>query len=129
MPNLFKRTVCECSVPGWCNRHNRFMSTRLHVLCQKGQPPPPLKPSSNGDQPYSESTYKFLLPEALPCVYRGPVTRQENCRLEQCIGGALFDVFRCDIHTECSIDSRAVPKLTVCKKCKDRVQPVSHQNG
>lgn len=67
-----------------------------------------------------------ISPEELPCVHRGEVARQERCRMEQCVGGPLFDVFRCSVHGECSIQNRAVPGLKVCKRCHDRAAvPIS----
>jgi hypothetical protein len=62
-------------------------------------------------------------PEALPCIHRGEVTRQEKCRRESCKGGVLFDVLSCAQFGECSIDPRAVRGLHVCKSCKDRTPP------
>lgn len=87
------------------------MGARLHQLCQRGAKIP--------DAAQTEPV-KTITPEYLPCVHRGSVTRQERCRLEQCVGGPLFDVFACALHGECSIQNRAVPGLSVCKKCKDR---------
>lgn len=102
--------TCDCEQAGWCERRQQFMSARLHTLCQQGRKIPATQPEP----------LKVVAPEDVPCVHRGVVTRQDRCRMQQCVGGPLFDVFACGIKGECSIQNRAVPGLAVCKTCKDR---------
>ena len=94
--------------------------------CTKGvvkrpQAPTPLPAAT---QPASPAKFRETAPEALPCVHRGDVVRQEQCRRESCIGnGVWFPVLACAQFGECSIDHRAVKGLHVCKSCKARTPP------
>lgn len=59
-----------------------------------------------------------VLPEAFPCVHRGPLLREDKCDL--CgVRGMPLDVYQCAVHGECSI-ARRHSKIKSCTGCEQR---------
>lgn len=107
---------CLCDKPGWCTHHNRRMDENLHRLCQRD----PRYRAMLGDTTSLALPFKEIKPEELPCVHRTGKLRDGNCKLVDCNGGVLFPIFGCAKHGECSIQTRGVSGLKVCRKCPDR---------
>lgn len=101
-------------------------ASQVKAGCRKSatkrpQAPTPLPAAT---QPATPAKFRETSPEALPCVHRGGVVRQEQCRRESCLGnGVWFPVLSCAQFGECSIDHRAVKGLHVCKSCRERTPP------
>lgn len=116
-------TGCMCDKPGWCTHHNRRMDETLHGLCQRD----PRYRAILGDTTSLALPFKEITPEELPCALRTGKLRDGNCKLMDCKGGVLFPIFGCEKHGECSLQTRGVAGLKVCRKCPDRtdVKPVS----
>ena len=101
-------------------------ASQVKAGCRKSVTKPTKAPTPlpAATQPAAPAKFRETSPEALPCVHRGGVVRQEQCRRESCLGnGVWFPVLSCAQFGECSIDHRAVKGLHVCKSCKARTPP------
>lgn len=69
----------------------------------------------------------FKTPAQVPCILRGKVKRQAECRPCQANGQLMVDVFTCPKHRECTINNTGLqPKIKGCVTCQERV-PESYQ--
>lgn len=111
--NHTQLTDCECEEAGWCERHQCEKADFWHRLCRRDlslyllweQGRGPLQVTGT-KQPGSRS----------PCIHRGDHVRSEACAT--CPGGVRIKVFRCPVHTECSM-TRHLPSVAVCEICND----------
>lgn len=66
-------------------------------------------------------------PEQVPCVLRGKILRQVECKPCQANGQLMVDVFRCPKHTQCTINNTGLqPKIKGCTTCQERL-PEAYQ--
>lgn len=92
------------------------MDEGLHTLCRRN----PKYRALFGNSPQVPDAFRQLTEADLPCVHRGAKVRDANCQLVDCVGGALFSVFACSVHGECSLQTRGVKGLKACRKCRER---------
>jgi hypothetical protein len=103
-------TDCECTEPGWCERHQRFKSPMLFRACERL--PALFALWEQGDT----SEQKLLSTERLksPCRHRGEQSRMIEC--PGCRGAVRLKVFACAIHGECVLAGNVDPYAT-CVTC------------
>lgn len=66
-------------------------------------------------------------PEQVPCILRGKILRQVECKPCQANGQLMVDVFRCPKHTQCTINNTGLqPKIQGCTTCQERL-PEAYQ--
>ena len=67
-------------------------------------------------------------PEQVPCVKRGRVIRQQECKpCNAGAGGRLVDVYGCPDHGQCTVNATGVsPRIQSCSGCETRLEKAYH---
>jgi hypothetical protein len=109
-------TDCECTGPGWCERHQCEKSLYWYRLCQRkpsffkaweaGRGPGQIVGPPSASQPQA------------PCVSRGEVLREEKCAT--CARAVRIKVFHCKQHGECTLSPR-LSSVRTCRTCSDYI--------
>ncbi len=97
-------------------------SMAIHATVRSGQPPGPAVARFKGH--ISQGAPPEITLENMPCVLRGPQTREVPCK--PCQAGSLTVVnapaYRCPKHGECTLKNTGVfPKIQACTTCEDRL--------
>ena len=106
-------TDCECTEPGWCERHKCDKSRYAFEHCRR---------RLDFFEAWEQGGMRHLCRgedtslRSVSCVHRGQETRRVDC--ETCRGHVQVKVFECDIHDECVI-GRSVDDVVSCAVCKD----------
>ncbi|MDB5386237.1 MAG: hypothetical protein JWM11_1883 [Planctomycetaceae bacterium] len=104
-------TNCECTQPGWCERHHCEKNRHLFEMCRR------LKAWfrlwEQGEGPGQQRSPTAYPASRGPCLHRGEEFRTEEC--PTCGGNVRVKIFSCQVHQECSLSSR----LTAIKNCLD----------
>ncbi len=108
-----KVTTCECTAPGWCERHRCQKSRHDFELCRRREdwfaafergdtviqrPPAPSPPLRNN------------------CRHWGEELGTEDC--PSCRGNIRIKVFACNIHDRCTL-RKALEETACCAGCGD----------
>lgn len=109
-------TDCECTDPGWCQRHQCEKSSFLYEMCRRSQGCFELWESGRG--PAQNQPEPTVLPRTAVCQHRGIETRRVNC--PTCRGHVELKVFACNLHVECLPVSRHA-EIRGCDLCENYV--------
>ena len=107
-----KVTSCECTKPGWCERHQCEKSRHFYELCRRRMDYFEL--FENG-QSILQQVKRNLKPRAV-CRYRGEAVDEVEC--PSCRGTVKFKVFDCAQHKRCTM-AKSIDGYTCCSSCED----------
>jgi hypothetical protein len=105
-------TECQCSEPGWCDRHQCHKTDWMLEMCRRHQATFDLWERHQG--PGQLTTLSRLA--ANPCVHIREVVRVVDCL--GCSGNVLVKVYACELHGECTIGKQA-NNAACCAMCTD----------
>lgn len=111
-------TDCECTGPGWCERHQCHKPAPMFLLCRSQLAYFRLWEEGKGPGQQAESRRSKLKP---PCAHRQGELRAEPCA--SCNGQVRIKVFRCSMHRECTL-SRTLENVACCDTC-DNYFPIT----
>lgn len=106
-------TDCECTGPGWCERHRCEKSRGQFERCRRSPEIFGLYESGEYPQLKAQEVGRSGLE---PCRHRGAQTRRVEC--ESCLGRVQIKVFGCTKHGECSL-SQSITDIATCRTCAD----------
>ena len=109
-----KVTPCECSKPGWCERHQCEKPRHFYELCRRRQDYFDL--FENG-QTILQQVKRTLKPRTV-CQHRGEVVDEVEC--PSCRGTVMLKVFDCVRHKRCTM-ARPIDDIDCCASCEDFV--------
>jgi len=104
-------TDCECTEPGWCERHKCHKSKFIFESCRRRRDF--FRAWENGGLRHlcrSDRAHD----RKKTCVHRGQELRKVRC--ETCTGNVQVKIFACSVYSECVIGS-VVENLTSCVLC------------
>lgn len=105
-------TDCECTSPGWCERHQCIKSRHGFELCRRQ--PEFFRAWENGILRYLCQQGRRNTRET-PCKCRGPELRRASCGT--CRGNVQIKVFSCGVYAECVLGN-AIEGLKSCALCE-----------
>ncbi len=115
-----KRTDCECTQEGWCERHQCLKGRGMFLLCQRSTQA--FERWEMGQGSGQDSKHPKLEILKAPCIYRDidPIDEVpcELCGAKQ----KMVPVFACRKHTECTVmptggRSQRTESLASCLRC------------
>jgi len=107
-------TQCECTAPGWCERHGCEKNEYLFQMCQRLESWFQMWESGRG--PGQVQATRSNHSGQKTCRHLGKEIRSELCL--SCGGHVHIKVFLCDRHQECTRSSR-LPNVLSCSACGD----------
>jgi len=107
-------TDCECTGPGWCERHKCYKSLMFYRAC--GRTPQLFAMWEQGRGPGQRRAQTADKPRRQPCKHRTKVLRTVQC--PTCRGQVDVKVFACHLHEECSV-GKQVGDRACCATCRD----------
>lgn len=110
---LERLTECECTGPGWCQRHRCEKDQYLFEMCQRLENWFRSWEQGNG---FGQHVVRAPNRVQEPCRHLGRELRTEVCAT--CGGNVKLKVFCCSVHQECTLSSR-LPALVSCHSCSD----------
>lgn len=107
-------TDCECTEPGWCERHQCEKTRYCFELCRRRQDFFQLWEEKRG--PGQGNKRSPNLARQRPCRHLGRIVDERPC--QGCRGQVRVKIFYCPIHGECSL-GRQVDNTACCAVCED----------
>ena len=108
-----KITDCNCTAPGWCERHQCDKHEFHWEMCRRR-----VDWFAMWEAGVMATTPTISVPTRLPCWHRGIETRRVVC--SACQGHVDLKVLACDVHHECTV-ARVFESLACCLMCIDFV--------
>jgi hypothetical protein len=109
-------TDCQCTEPGWCERHHCEKSRYLFELCRRRQDFFRRWEKNQGPGQRERRT-RTLEPQDA-CRHLEQLIAEKLC--SGCRGQVRVKIFRCQIHGECSL-GRQLDDTACCAVCQDYV--------
>ena len=109
-------TPCECTEPGWCERHQCEKSMFMQEMCRRSTEWYELWESRDG--PGQTATKAMEFSRTQPCQHLGPLKNTVQC--PSCFGNVQIKVFACNLREECT-RSRKIDRVASCLSCSDYI--------
>lgn len=116
-------TDCECTEPGWCERHRCHKTRMWFQLCRRS--PQLFALWEQGRGPGQPGVQRDPDARKQACMHRGEVLRIVDC--PTCRGRVGVKVFACQLHEQCTI-AMQVANITCCGTCAE-YQPCGATRG
>jgi len=107
-----KVTPCECTEPGWCERHQCEKSRHFYELCRRRQDY--FEMFENGQSILQRP--KINNSPQVACQHRKEVVGEMEC--PTCRGSVQIKLFSCSIHQQCTV-AKPMKELACCLTCED----------
>lgn len=107
-----KVTPCECTKPGWCERHQCEKSRHFYELCRRRQDY--FEQFENGQSILQQVKRRFQ-PREL-CQHRGEAVDEVEC--PSCRGTVKLKVFDCARHERCTL-AKPIDGIGCCSNCTE----------
>lgn len=109
-----KVTPCECTKPGWCERHQCEKSRHDYELCRRRQDHFELFESGQSILQQVKRGFQ----QRSVCQHQGEAVDEVEC--PSCRGTVMLKVFDCDQHERCTI-AKPIDETACCVSCEDYV--------
>ena len=119
-----RKTQCECTEPGWCQRHQCFKTRLMWQVCRRN--PAIYKLWEEGRGPGQPTAGKWRTVVEAKCSHRGDIVRTQEC--PTCAGRVQLKVFSCELHTECTL-VKVIDGMACCAMCDDYTPTRAPETG